>query len=336
MLNAVELDRILLRNLREITLIADEIHALQEFDTGKRKGPYPHDLTREEFLEAAATNPDLTRSDTVVVKDVDHSLRAIPYTEAFRSQFQSIARCLKEASVNVEDPAFRQYLSAAENCMTDTSPSAYYEMMQKWLEAREHPVQLVFVWDETYSDTFLGVKGSVDAALFVADDALSEVVQHPVETWATFSETLRFPGNPHNFSGFYTRVYQTISLGGALPGMKLRAWNLPDDLEIRQKMGSHQLLLRENTLDTLENDLIPMIKRIFHLSHQTSEFPEFLQGLLWTLTAHELGHNLGCYDEQRNLMELNDTFEELKANIIPLIWIMAAMSRSLTVLPNLP
>lgn len=328
MIHAVELDQVVLRNLREITLIADEIHVAQQFDTGSCQGPYPVDLDRQEFIEAAAVNPDLARSDTVVVRDFDHTLKAIPYVEQYKAQFQAIIRCLNEAAGHIDDDAFREYLQATAHCLQTGSPGDYQQMQRKWLDAREYPVQLVFVWDETYSDTLLGIKGSVDAALFIADQELSQVVQEPVETWERFAETIKLPGDSHGTSGTFTRVYQTLSLGGALPGMKLRAWNLPDDLMIRQSMGTHQLILRENTLETLQNDLIPMISRLFTLSFPSEQTEQtYLDGLLWTLTAHELGHNLGCYTEQVNLLELNDTFEELKANIIPLIWVMDQHAR---------
>ncbi|MCD4654835.1 hypothetical protein K8T06_12985 [bacterium] len=317
-----ELEQILLRNLREITLISDEIYIKQGFDTGNHRGPYPADLTREEFLAAAALDPSLSQPDTVVTRRSDDTLQAVHYVDAYQSQFNNIIRCLDEAAEFVDDKSFHAYLKSAANCFRNPSPETYQIMMQKWLKAREHPLQLVMVWDETYSDTFLGLKGSMDSAVFVADEMLSLIVQQPVNSCPLFAKTFHFPGNPHNFTDFYTRVYETLSLGGALADMQLRAWNLPDDLVIRQSMGSHQLILRENTFNALENDLLPMIQRIFHLEYNNISHEDFLNGLLWTLTAHELGHNLGCYDEQGKLLELNDTFEELKANIIPLIWVM--------------
>ena len=45
-------------------------------------------------------------------------------------------------------------------------------------------------------------------------------------------------------------------------------------------------------------------------------------GLFWTLTAHELGHNIGCYTQQFQLREYEDVFEELKANILPILWVL--------------
>jgi len=327
MLQTFNIEKVLVDCLLKITKITDEIYIEQGFETDSQ-GPYPTNLTREEFLAAAMLNPALSHADTVVIRDPDNQLQAIQYANFFKSQFSNIIHLLNNAADHTNDKPFQDYLKAAAICYQDPSRGNCQMMTRKWLDARESPLQLVMVWDETYSDTFLGVKGSMDSALFLADETLSDIVQKPVDSWSSFEKTFHFPGNSHNFSGFYTRVYETLSLGGALHGMQLRAWNLPDDLEIRKTMGSHQMILRENTLNTLDNDLIPMIQRLFNLKQPEISHEDFLDGLLWTLTAHELGHNLACYREQKTLLELNDAFEELKANIFPLIWVLDQHSKS--------
>lgn len=322
MLHKIDTDRSVLHQLIEITEVTDTIFQLQGF-SGGGPGPYPADLTRAEFLAVAAQDPDITRPDTVIRRSSDGMLIAEPYALAYAGPFRRIAGILDTAAARTDDPAFRQYLVSAAACMRSTSPAAYRTMMRDWLAARHHPLQLVLVWDETYSDTRFGVKGSVDAGIFSVDEILTPVVQWPLDTWPMLMDTLHIPGGATSYSGFYTRVYTTAALGGALPAMKLRAWNLPDDPDIRRSMGSHQLILKETTLDTLDNDLMPMIRNQFRLSGSgMSDRKLFLQGLLWTLTAHELGHNAACYDAQSQLLELNDTFEELKANILPLLWVM--------------
>jgi len=321
MLHKIDTDRSVLRQFIEITEITDAIYRLQDF-AGGGPGPYPPDMTRDEFFAAAALDPDLERPDTAVRRRPDGTLAATHYTSAYTDPFRRIAGILDSAAGDAVDPGFRTYLESAAACMRSSSPETYRTMMRHWLAARHHPVQLVLAWDETYSDTRFGLKGSVDAGVFCVDEILTPVVQWPLDTWPMLMETLQFPGDAVSYSGFFTRVYTTAALGGALPEMKLRAWNLPDDPDIRREMGSHQLILKENTLETLDRDLLPMIHTRFRLSDGVTDRKLFLQGLLWTLTAHELGHNAACFAGQTRLRELNDTFEELKANILPVIWVM--------------
>jgi len=322
MLHKIDTDRSVLRQLIEITALTDTVYRLQGF-AGGGPGPYPPGMPRDAFLEAAATDPELARPDTVIRRGAHGTFHGEHYTVAYAEPLGRIAEILDAAARQSSDPAFRRYLESASACMHSTSPDAYRTMMRHWLAARHHPVQLVLVWDETYSDTQFGLKGSVDAAVFRVDETLTPVVQWPLDTWPMLLDTLQFPAGAVSYSGFFTRVYTTEALGGALPEMKLRAWNLPDDPQIRLDMGAHQLILKENTLGTLDGELLPMIRDRFHLN--TADLTDrnlFLQGLLWTLTAHELGHNAACYDAQSQLLEFNDTFEELKANILPLLWVM--------------
>ncbi|GAF86038.1 unnamed protein product, partial [marine sediment metagenome] len=85
---------------------------------------YPSDMTREEFEVAAAAAPDggeaLRSLYTLVRRDADGSLMAVPYREAFAEPNARAAEKLREAAALAEDPGLRRYLSLrADALLTD-------------------------------------------------------------------------------------------------------------------------------------------------------------------------------------------------------------------------
>ncbi len=315
--------------IREVILLlqkalgcAEKIFQNQELSGSFVDHVYPPGMSRAEFHDAAVKNPDLKRFDTVVEFDSEGKLTAVPYSVKYRDILDDMIGYLQEAATKSQDFQFATYLRAACNCLREGTIQAYKNMMEAWLKSRESPICFIIAYDETYSDTMYGLKGTFDAALFIEDPTWSPALEKPVKTWSRFSQTLSFPGSPRHFQGIFSRVYRTLGLTGAIRDMQLRAWNLPNDYDLRTRTGSHQVIIRENTIQAFYEDLLPMMQRLFGVPGDGITEDMLLRGLFWTLAGHELGHNLACYDQQSGLGEIEDVFEELKANIIPVIWAM--------------
>ena len=311
----------LIRLLRSAVSIADQIADAQGINKQNNFNVYPAELSRDIFQAESRINSDLSRFDTVVEWSQDGHLVAVPYHQKYRGYFHQLADVLGEAAALTDQIEFKEYLLSAVNCFTIGTQESYRQMMTAWLKTRDCPLCFLVVYDETYSDTFMGLKGSFDAALFEQDTKASQTVEITYATWRDFCATLTYPGTPEKFYSSHAGVYSTLALGGSLPAMQLRAWNLPNDYGVRKQYGSHQIIIKENTENSFLKDLQPMIRNHFEAQYSSMDSGELYRGLLSTLAAHELGHNLGCYGQQQNLFSLEDTFEELKANIYPLLWL---------------
>ncbi len=318
----------LIEYLKEIIGVVDRIAETQNTRNDAVSHFYPPGIDRNLIELELMNDPEFRRFDTLIRQRPEGGLFTVPYHIAYAGFYAEIIHLLDKACRQADDESFRKYLESIRSCLRKGTPESYREMMRAWVLAREYPLCFPFVFDETYCDTLLGVKGSFDAALFQVDPDLTRIVQKPLETWADFVRAQNFPGKPDHFPCHFTRVYRTIALGGSLPAMQLRAWNLPNDYQLRANLCAHQIIILETTRKTFDSDLMPMIRRLFRdaeTSDQTRDL--YFTGLLRTLTAHELGHNLGCYPQQNALWELEDVFEELKANIFPIQWAVFCLNR---------
>ncbi len=313
--------------LVQVIDIVNEISEEQERSAEPGANFYPAGITREEFERAATHDPELTRFDTVIERMPGDGLRAVPYHIRYQTYYRRMIPLLSEAGRLSTDIPFQRYLGAVIGCLSEGTPKSYQTMMHAWLNTKESPICFPFTYDETYSDRFMGIKGVFDAAVFYEDPGLTQMVSKPLETWDSFVQTLTFPGTPRMFGNLYAKVYKTIVLGGSLPSMQLRAWNLPNDYTLRSEVGAHQIIIEENTLRSFHHELLSMVHHFFDVPDAAITVEMLRTGLFQTLTAHELGHNLGCYEARSALGKYTDVYEELKANLYPILWIGFCESR---------
>lgn len=282
---------------------------------------YPPGVSRNAILEASVLDPEIGRPDTAIQFNPESMLIAVPYPLLYPEIRQKLLNRIDAALYLSDIPVLDEYLRAIREYFIDPSSENYFEMNAMWMKTVDLPVIMPIVCDETYCDTRCGMKGTIDSGVFKVDIEMSRKLQLPLTSWSTFLQ--RLPATPSASPiGFMSaRVYRTLSLDGALPLMKLRAWNLPNPHEVRHRSGTHQIIIMENSRRAFDEDLKSAIRSLFGSLTQRHTDDMLFDGLLWTLAAHELGHNYACFQNARKLNDLHDTFEEMKANILPLLWV---------------
>jgi len=307
--------------LIRIVKVADDIYQEQINPDYPGGNLYPHDITREEFDQAAIKDPELRRFDTVVERTSASTYKAVPYNQKYKRQCQRIIDLLHAALSFATEPSFRVYLKAMIDCFEEGTQESYRHMVSAWVKTKDYHINFPLGYDELYVDRLMGLKGTFDTALFVEDKELTPLIVRPIKMRKEFVKTLDLPGEPYVYPSLSPAVYWTLAVGGMSADMKARAWNTPDDPQARMEAGARQIVIRETISEMFETELKPILKETGLCSGQNFTDEQLHNGIFWTIAIHEVCHNIGNYKDYKNLEKYGAVFEELKNYILPIIWL---------------
>ncbi|MEM9412097.1 MAG: Zn-dependent hydrolase, partial [Planctomycetota bacterium] len=210
---------------------------------------YPADMTLEEFEAHLKNNPGDIKAFkslyTVIRRDHDGGLIAIPYSQEYKTEFSIAAEKLKQAADLARDKGFKAYLnSRAEALLNDQ----YQPSDLLWMDMKSNRFDVVVGPIENYEDKLNGYKAAAECYVLVKDmkwsrrlsvySKLLPVLQRklPVEEKYKTEE----PGSDSDLNA-YDVVYYA---GDCNAGSKTIAINLPNDEEVQLKKGSRRLQLK--------------------------------------------------------------------------------------------
>ena len=294
---------------------------------------YPADLTKEEFEAAAASEPALRGQYTMVRRDEDGSLEAVPYHEFFAVQHQAAAAKLREAAGLAIDPGLARYLDLrAEALLTDE----YQPSDLAWMDMKDNPIDVVIGPIESYEDQLNGLKTSHEAFVLVKDLDWSARLQR----YAAFLPDLQrglpvpeefkqeTPGSDADL-GAYDVVYVA---GDANQGSKTIAINLPNDEEVQLAKGTRRLQLKNAMRAKFDEILLPIADALIaedQRRHVT--FDAFFSNTMF----HEVAHGLGIKNVvggggtvREALAEHYSAMEEGKADVLGLYMVTRLRERA--------
>ncbi len=310
----------LIQLLSEVVDIAGEIYDKQNNPDFPGGNLYPDDMTREEFDQAAIRDPEMKRFDTVVERVGSGSdFKAVPYNKKYSEDYAKIIDLLKKAQHLSPDPSFRVYMSALLTCLDEGTPEAYRHMTGAWVKTKDYHINFVFTYDERYVDRLVGLKGVFNTILFVEDKEMTPRIMKPVRVMSEFIEHLNLPGDPAKPSSISPAVFYTVAEDGLAKNFSARAWNVPDDPICQAEVGTRQMIVRKVALDLLTEQLWPIGGDVLDCQDEFDE-DTFRDGFFWTITLHEICHNVGTYACKDNLEKYAPVFGELKSYVIPIYW----------------
>lgn len=307
--------------LSRVVDVAGEIYLKQKNQAYPAGNLYPPDITREEFDQAAIRDPEIKRFDTVVERMTSSRFCAVPYNEKYRAEYSRLKKLLQEAVDLVDHPAFRQYLDALIVCLTSGTPEDYWRMMTAWVKTKDYAINFPFTYDEQYLDRLVGVKGSFNVGVFLEDADLTEMVCRPLKTLGAFKKTIVFPDQPKNFPELHTAVYRTVNHQGVMAEMKLRAWDIPNDSAVAEKVGTRQTIIREGVEREFNDRCYPIARRLLPELIAGLGEADLRRSLFVAMTLHEVCHNLARYEKERELEKYFSVLEEFKACVLPMMWL---------------
>ncbi|HEX8384998.1 MAG TPA: Zn-dependent hydrolase, partial [Rubricoccaceae bacterium] len=281
------------------------------------------DLTREELLAAAETDPTLTALYTVVRRNGTGGLVSVPYHVAFAEPTARAAQALLRAADLAEDPGLRRYLRLrAGALLTDD----YRSSDLAWMDMRTNPIDMVVGPIETYEDALAGFKAAHEAYVLIKDQAWSARLQR----YATLLPELQrglpvpdayraeSPGADADLAA-YDAVYYA---GDSNAGSKTIAINLPNDETVQLEKGSRRLQLQNVVRAKFERILVPLAGVV--LDAEQAGLVSF-EAFFGNTMFHEVAHGLGIKNTvtgrgtvREALLDHASAIEEGKADVLGL------------------
>lgn len=291
---------------------------------------YPADMTKAEF--EASNFADKEGLYSMVRRDNNGKLIAIPYSEYFSEQLTQASVLLKKAAVLAVDRSFADYLNLrAEALLTnDYQPSDY-----AWMDMKTNPIELVYGPIETYEDQLFGYRAAFESYVLLKDLAWSE----RLSKYAAFLPELQqglpveaeykaqMPGANADLNAYDVIFYA----GHSNAGSKTIAINLPNDEEVQLKKGTRRLQLKNAMQAKFEHILLP-ISELLIVPEQRKHitFTAFFANTMFHEVAHGLGIKTVLNSEQtvrQALKEHASALEEGKADILGLYMVQQLLAK---------
>jgi hypothetical protein len=292
-------------------------------DKPKGANYYPADMTDDEFEAAATSDPSFKSPYTVVRRDAQRRLQAVPYHEAFRDHVERASGKLREAAAFAEDPGLRNYLELRAKALLDDE---YQPSDLAWMDMKDNGVDVVIGPIEDYEDQRYGLKTAHEGYVLLKDRAWSE----RLAKYAKFLPELQrglpvppeykseTPGTDSDLNAYDAVFYA----GDCNAGSKTIAINLPNDEQVQLKKGTRRLQLKNAMRAKFDKILVPIADRLIAEDERGHvKFDAFFENVMF----HEVAHGLGIKNTingkgpvRAALKEQAGALEEGKADILGL------------------
>jgi len=277
---------------------------------------YPHDMERQEFDHW--DNPDKNNPHTIIRRDPDGELIAIPYAEVYKDLNQEAARLLREAARLADYEPLAKYLEKrAEALVSDN----YYESDKAWMQMRDNNIDFVVGPVNTGEDRKFGYKEAHSAYLLIKDLEWSKHLERFEAMLPEMQAGLPVPDEykqetPGDDSNLF--VYDALFYGGHCnAGPKMIALNLPNDPVIQQETGTRSMQIRNVMEAKFDEILYPIGEMIIHddqkdyvtfdaFFHLTA-FYEIAEGLGISQTIDGQGSVRSALREYYGIMDANSS-----------------------------
>lgn len=258
-------------------------------------GFYPENMTRQEFEDWIAAHPEdeaaFKAGTTVIERDSDGGLVAVPYHEAYGRSLETAAEHLLAAAERAINPSLREFLARRAGAFLSDD---YYDSEVAWIRLSDNLIEPTIGPYENYEDKLFGYKISYESFIGLKDPAESERLAGLVSNLPALEEALPIPDEHKYLDRSFTSPISVVTLiyaaGETAAGIQTTAFNLPNDPRVREREGSKKVMLR-NVIDAKFETILRPIAAEVLVAEQASKIsgdPYFTRVLM-----HELAHGLG-------------------------------------------
>jgi len=288
---------------------------------------YPLDMTRAEFESHLERNPAdkaaFTGYFTVIRRNAQGQLTAIPYSQYYRDELTRAATLLNEAAAISQNASLSDFLRKRAAAFLSND---YYESDVAWMDITGSRIEPTIGPYEVYEDKLFGYKAAFESFITVADPAASAELDNLKDRMQSLERTLpvddRFKSPDRAFESPIRVVDVVYNAGDARRGVQTIAFNLPNDERVVTAKGSKKVMLRNMMRAKFERILQPIGERVLDpsLTRDVQFQPWFINVLM-----HELANGLGPKairlpsgaesTVNRELKEHYSALEEAKADV---------------------
>ena len=293
---------------------------------------YPEGMTPERleawFASLAADEAAMARGFYSLIEATEGgSLRAVPYSAAYRTELEEAAGHLRRAAELADDASLKRFLAErAEAFLSDD----YRPSEVAWMEL-DGDIDLTIGPYETYLDEAMGLKAAFEAYLGLRDRAESErlkvITRHLGEIETSLPMPDEYKRRDLGALAPIAVLNQLFNAGDAAHGVQAAAFNLPNDEVVVAQKGSKRVMLKNVQQAKFAAILTPIADRLLALDARAHvDFDAFFLHIL----AHELSHGLGPQMIQvaggqtsvrQSLGETYSAIEEAKADLMGLFMV---------------
>jgi hypothetical protein len=288
---------------------------------------YPRDMTAEEFETHLSNHPDDEASFksqyTVIRRDDQGRLKAVPYCKLFSGPTQRAAAKLRAAAELAEDNGFRAYLQARADALESDN---FQPSDMLWMDMKSNNIDVVIGPIETYEDQLFGYKAAHEAYVLIKDQQWSQRLAKYVSLLPALQTGLPVedkykqeqPGSDSDLNAYDVIYYA----GDCNAGSKTIAINLPNDEEVQLKKGTRRLQLKNAMRAKFDKIMVPIAETlIVEDQRQHVTFNAFFSNTMFHEVAHGLGikYTIAGQESVRDVLrDLASSIEEGKADILGL------------------
>jgi hypothetical protein len=257
-------------------------------------GFYPVDMTKEEFEQALAASPDslaLKGLYTLVRRDAEKGLVAVPYHRAFAAPTERAVARLREAAALAEDAGLRRYLELrAQALLTDE----YLASDMAWMDMKTNGIDCVIGPIETYEDGLFGYKAAHEGYVLIKDREWSARLARYAKLLPALQKSLPVPAEYKREtpgSDSELNAYEVVYYAGDCnAGSKTIAINLPNDERVQLAKGARRLQLKNAMRAKFDRILVPIADKMIAADQRSHvRFDAFFANVMFHETAHGLG-----------------------------------------------
>ncbi len=298
---------------------------------------YPADMTKDEFNAWIAAHPEdepsFTSGYTVIRRDGEGGLKAIPYSEHYREWLEPAAELMREAAAITTNESLKNFLTLRADAFTSDD---YYASEMAWMDL-DGPIEAAIGPYEVYTDGLFGYKTAFEAFITVKNPeesaALAKYKDFLRDMEANLPVEERYKNFQRGFESPIAAAYQVHGGGDNVPGVQTIAFNLPNDERVREAKGAKKVLLNNVLGAKFDRILAPMSEDVLVADQASLLMKKYMSG---ETLFHELSHSLGpgtiTVDGEQTtvnaqLQELYSPIEEGKADVMGAYNILYMMER---------
>lgn len=257
-------------------------------------GFYPEDMTKDEFEDHLAANPDdreaFTSGYTIIRRNEAGALYAVPYSEAYAEQLKPAVALIREAAALSEEPSLKHFLTLRADAFESDD---YFESELAWMDL-EGAIEVAIGPYEVYDDQLFGYKTAYEMFLTLKDPeasaALDKYKAYLVDMEGNLPVEDRYKNTTRGFESPIAVVDQIKGGGDNSNGVQTIAFNLPNDERVREAKGAKKVILSNVLGAKYDRILSPIGERVLIPEQASLTAKKWMSN---NTLFHELSHSLG-------------------------------------------
>lgn len=283
----------------------------------KGAGFYPADMTKQEFEDHIAANPEDKEAFTsgyTVIRRKAGKLVAVPYSIEYRPQLAAAAKLLREAADLTENVRLKRFLRMRGASFLRND---YYQSEMAWMDLNGD-IEIAIGPYEVYDDKLFGYKTAFESFVTIKNPEESKALAKYKDFLKDMEKNLPVEEKYKNFArGFESPIavtYQVHGGGDNENSVQTIAFNLPNDERVREAKGAKKVILSNVLGAKYDRILAPIGERVLVPEQAKLTARKWMSN---NTLFHELSHSLGPGTITVNGVEttVNAQFKELASGI---------------------